>query len=184
MTTSGARCLGEELTDYAAGRLTAVRRNHWDLHLVTCASCRGTVEGERRLQQAMRLDTVAVPDQLRMTLLALAVRPDDGIPAVPLAPARVRSTVGAVPLATLAPDAPAAHRSMLRPTLLATLAASAGAAAAIGLSLGNLGAPASQVRPLARPAAPASNAVSGGVVPVAYRPGWSLSALPGAQSTP
>jgi hypothetical protein len=184
MTAPGARCLREELTDYAAGRLTAVRRNHWDLHLVTCQSCRAAVEDERRLQQALRLDTVAVPDQLRSTLLALALRPDGGVPSVPIAPARVRSAVSAMPLATLSPDAPAAHRSMVRPTLLATLAASAGAAAAIGLSIGSLGAPAAQVRPLARPAAPATSVLSNGAVPVAYRPGWSLAALHGAQSSP
>jgi hypothetical protein len=186
MTAHGSRCLRDELTDYAAGRLTPVRRNHWDLHLVTCECCRAAVADERHLQHAMRLDTVAVPDQLRSSLLALALKTDDGIPVVPPAPARVRSAVSAVPLATLAPDAPAAHRSMVRPTLLATLAASAGAAAAIGLSIGSLSAPAAQVRPVARPASPAptSSAPSYGAVPAAYRPGWSLSVLHGAQSTP
>lgn len=185
MIAQTARCLGEELTDYAAGRLTPVRRSHWDLHLVTCGSCRAAVDDERRLQQALRLDAVAVPDQLRMTLLALATMPDDGVPQVPNAPARVRASVSAIPLATLAPGAPAAHRSMVRPTLLATLAASAGAAAAIGLSIGNLGAAASQVRPAARPApVPVSSVASSGSVPAVHRPGWSFAALSGAQSTP
>lgn len=184
MISPAPRCIREELTDYAAGRLTAVRRNHWDLHLVTCPSCRAEVEGERRLQQVLRLDTVAVPDQLRSALLALAARPADGVPAVPLAPAGVRSAVSALPLATLSPDAPAAHRSMVRPALLATIAASAGAAAAIGLSIGTLAAPASQVAPQLRPAAPATTSTSGVGSPVAFRPGWSPAVLRVAESTP
>ena len=186
MIAPAARCLRDELTDYASGRLTAVRRSHWDLHLVTCQSCRAAVDDERRLQTALRLDTVAVPDQLRSMLLALATRPEGAIPSVPLAPAHVRTYVTAVPLAPLAPHAPAVHRSMLRPTLLATLAASAGAAAAIGLSLGNLGASAAQVRPLTRPAPPAQSStfVPAPAAPASYRSGWSLAAVTGAQSTP
>jgi hypothetical protein len=52
------------------------------------------------------------------------------------------------------------------------------------LSIGSLGAPAAQVRPLARPAAPAPPVQSNRAVPRADRPGWSLAALYGAQSSP
>lgn len=184
MISVAPRCIGEELTDYAAGRLTAVRRNHWDLHLVTCQACRAAVSDERRLQQALRLDSVAVPDQLRSMLLAMASSGDVSAPSVPSAPSGVRAAVNFTPLATLAPNAPAAHRSMLRPTLLATLAASAGAAAAIGLSIGSLSAPATQVRQNNRPPTPSVTVPAGSAVPVAYRPAWAVAGLAEAQSTP
>lgn len=154
MRSLGHRCLGEELTEYAAGNLSPERRHHWDLHLVTCEHCRTNVSAERRLQQALRLDPVVVPEQLRAALLSLALpaQPVGGVPAVPTAPFAVRQGVRATPLATLSPTAPPVHRSAARSTLLAAMAATAAGAAALGISVGGAApvvsqAPTSPVRP-------------------------------------
>ena len=47
------QCQGEELTEYAAGRLPVDRQWAWDRHLVACQICAHDVAQERRLRSAL-----------------------------------------------------------------------------------------------------------------------------------
>lgn len=126
------RCLGDELTDYAAGRLDLPRQWAWDRHLVACRVCAHAVDEERRLRSALA-GTPSMPGDLRSALLALGSS---------LATAPPRPAAGSAqhrPLALLAPSAPACHRSPLRATVVA--AAAAGVSAAAAWSLTVIGAP-------------------------------------------
>ena len=129
------RCLGDELPEYAAGRLPVDRQWAWDRHLVACQVCSHAVAQERRLRNALA-GAPSMPGDLRTSLLALgsdlASRAER--PAVPPPPA----------LALLAPSAPPCHRSALRATVVA--AAAAGVSAAAAWSLTVIGTPAA-VRP-------------------------------------
>jgi len=121
------RCQGEELTEYAAGRLPLDRQWAWDRHLVACQACAHDVAQERRLRSALS-GAPSVPGGLHSTLLALgsALAADLGPrPAVP----------GHDPLRLLAPTAPPCHRSALRATVVAAAAAGLSAAAAWSLSV-------------------------------------------------
>ena len=126
------RCLGDELSEYAAARLPVERQWAWDRHLVTCRVCAHAVDEERRLRSALA-GAPSMPGDLHSSLLALgrslaaeAPRP------VPVAPHHQ-------PLALLAPSAPPCHRSPLRATVVA--AAAAGVSAAAAWSLTVIGAP-------------------------------------------
>ncbi|GIL37552.1 anti-sigma factor [Phycicoccus sp. DTK01] len=143
---AGVQCLGDELSEYAAGRLGASREQAWDRHLVACEMCRHAVGQERRLRAALA-GAPSMPGDLRVTLLALA---RDLEPPATSAPA---ATAGPDPLRLLAPSAPPCHRSALRATVVA--AAAAGVSAAAAWSLTVIGSPA-VVRPAGSPAGPAS----------------------------
>ena len=47
------QCQGDELTEYAAGRLPVDRQWAWDRHLVACQACAHDVAQERRLRSAL-----------------------------------------------------------------------------------------------------------------------------------
>lgn len=136
----GRRCLGDEISEYAAGRLDPHSARQWDLHLVACASCRDAVEQERRLQSAFSAVAPAIPPSLRSTLLSLAATvaaslPDeDGGGAVPRAPLGL-AALSHPALPVVPPGAPAMHRSPLRSAVIATAVAGASAAAALGLGM-------------------------------------------------
>jgi len=126
------RCLGDELSEYAASRLPVDRQWAWDRHLVACRVCAQAVDEERRLRSALA-GGPSVPGDLRSSLLALgSVLAAESPRPVPVAPRRE-------PLALLAPTAPACHRSPLRATVVA--AAAAGVSAAAAWSLTVIGAP-------------------------------------------
>lgn len=193
-------CLEDELSEYAAGRLSVDRTLRWDRHLVACETCRCDVAAERRLQAVLSGAQPALPDGLRSALLALAGSlPDGSVPPVPLAPFSLR-----VPphhaLPVVRPSAPALHRSALRSAMMATVVASASAAAAWGLAVtaGSATTTATgDVRPAPAVSSPGSPFVPVGagssgaaVVNAAFR--WSPlrqpevheAVVPGAQSTP
>ena len=171
----GRRCLGDEISEYAAGRLDPRAARERDLHLVACQTCRAAVEQERRLQAAISGAPV-VPAGLRSSLLSLAAtvaasgdavgdRPD--VPPVPRAPlgatAPLGSGIGAAgfgssALPVVAPGAPALHRSALRSAVVATAVAGASAAAALGLGVTSSQAVSSGT---ARPATPVSSSSPG-----------------------
>ena len=121
------RCLGDEMSDYAAGRLPLDRQWAWDRHLVACRVCAHAVDAERRLRSALA-GAPSMPGDLRSALLALgtAMAADAGPRPVPAAMQD--------PLRLLAPSAPPCHRSPLRATVVA--AAAAGVSAAAAWSLG------------------------------------------------
>ena len=127
------RCLGDELTEYAAGRLPLPRQWAWDRHLVTCRVCAHAVDEERRLRSALA-GVPSMPGDLRSTLLALGSSLATEAPRRPVAVSAHHR-----PLALLAPSAPACHRSPLRATVVA--AAAAGVSAAAAWSLTVIGAP-------------------------------------------
>ena len=119
------QCQGEELTEYAAGRLPLDRQWAWDRHLVACQTCAQDVAQERRLRHALA-GAPSMPGDLRSTLLALgnALAADAG-----------PRPVAHDPLRLLAPTAPPCHRSALRATVVAAAAAGLSAAAAWSLTV-------------------------------------------------
>ncbi len=172
------RCLDDELSEYAAGRLDGARRSAWEHHLVACELCCGAVRQERRLREALA-GAPSMPGDLRVTLLALG----RDVAAVP------RPVGGPEPLPLLAPSDPPCHRSALRATVVAAAAAGVSAAAAWSLTVG--GAPVVQ-RPASAPGTatpPVARSVAPGgavLVPVRWTPGATAPA-PGvqqAESTP
>ncbi len=126
------RCLGDELPEYAAGRLSVDRQWAWDRHLVACQVCAHAVAQERRLRSVLA-GAPSMPGDLRSSLLALGrdLASRTGDPAAVAHPS---------PLALLAPSAPPCHRSALRATVVA--AAAAGVSAAAAWSLTVIGSPA------------------------------------------
>jgi anti-sigma factor RsiW len=127
--TDGMRvqCRGEELTEYAAGRLPVDRQWAWDRHLVACRLCAHEVAQERRLRSALA-GAPSMPGDLRSSLLALGAAL-----ATDLGPRPVPS--GHEQLALLHPSAPPCHRSALRATVVAAAAAGLSAAAAWSLTV-------------------------------------------------
>ena len=126
------RCLGDELPEYAAGRLSVDRQWAWDRHLVACQVCGHAVAQERRLRRVLA-GAPSMPGDLRSSLLALGSDPS--------ARAGERASIPhPSPLALLAPSAPPCHRSALRATVVA--AAAAGVSAAAAWSLTVIGSPA------------------------------------------
>lgn len=127
--TDGVRvqCHGEELPEYAAGRLPLERQWAWDRHLVSCQLCAQDVAQERRLRSALA-GAPSMPGDLRSSLLALgaALATDLGPRPAP---------TGHVQLALLHPSAPPCHRSALRATVVAAAAAGLSAAAAWSLTV-------------------------------------------------
>ena len=121
------QCQGEELTEYAAGRLALNRQWAWDRHLVACQVCAHEVAQERRLRSALT-GAPSMPGDLRSSLLALgaALATDLGPRPVP---------TGHDQLALLNPSAPPCHRSALRATVIAAAAAGLSAAAAWSLTV-------------------------------------------------
>jgi hypothetical protein len=150
------RCLGDELPEYAAGRLPLERQWAWDRHLVACQVCGHAVAQERRLRSALA-GAPSMPGDLRTTLLALGSRLGEHAPS----PA---TTPQPRPLALLAPSAPACHRSPLRATIVA--AAAAGVAGAAAWSLTVIGGPATARPALSTTTTPAVRPASGPTVPV------------------
>lgn len=140
-------CLGDALSEYAAGRLGDAAMRRWDRHLVACEVCRRAVADERRLQLLFATAQPAVPGGLRSSLLAMgaasAVTPAaDGptVPDVPSAPFSLNlSPADCLPV--VRPSAPALHRSALRSAVMATVVAGASAAAAWGLGVTTTGGP-------------------------------------------
>ena len=122
------RCLGDELSEYAAARLPLERQWAWDRHLVTCRVCAHAVEEERRLRRA-RAGAPSMPGDLRSSLLALGRALAAETPQPVPVPARHEA------LTLLAPSAPPCHRSPLRATVLAAAAAGVSAAAAWSLTV-------------------------------------------------
>lgn len=78
LTRAASRCLGEEVSDYVAGRLDGVARRRCERHLVSCQLCRTEVEQERRLRVTLRRSTPGVPGDLRDLLLAVPAGPRAG----------------------------------------------------------------------------------------------------------
>ena len=122
------RCLGDELTEYAAARLPLERQWAWDRHLVACQVCAHAVDQERRLRSVLA-GAPSMPGDLRSSLLALgtALAADAGPRPVPASHGD--------PLRLLSPDAPACHRSALRAAVIAAAAAGVSAAAAWSLTV-------------------------------------------------
>ena len=150
------RCLGDELPEYAAGRLPLDRQWAWDRHLVACQLCAHAVAQERRLRSVLA-GAPSMPGDLRSSLLALG--------SSLATPATDRPTTAhhRPPLALLAPSAPPCHRSALRATVIA--AAAAGVSAAAAWSLTVIGAPGA-VRPgLGTTSVPAVQPVAGPTTP-------------------
>jgi anti-sigma factor RsiW len=127
--TDGMRvqCRGEELTEYAAGRLPLDRQWAWDRHLVACQLCAQDVAQERRLRSALA-GAPSMPGDQRSSQLALGAAL-----ATDLGPRPVPS--GHQQLALLHPSAPPCHRSALRATVVAAAAAGLSAAAAWSLTV-------------------------------------------------
>jgi len=121
------RCQGDELSEYAAGRLPLDRQWAWDRHLVACQACAHDVAQERRLRSSLA-GAPSMPGDLRSTLLALG-----SSLAADLGPRPVAS--GPDPLRLLSPTAPPCHRSALRATVVAAAAAGLSAAAAWSLTV-------------------------------------------------
>jgi hypothetical protein len=128
------RCLDDELSEYAAGRLPAPRVRVWERHLAVCDLCAVGLRRERRLR-AVLAGGPSMPGDLREALIAMGR--GLGAPSVP-------GGAGPEPLALLTPTAPPCHRSPLRATVVA--AAAAGVSAAAAWSLTVIGAP-SPARP-------------------------------------
>ena len=160
--TDGMRvqCRGEELTEYAAGRLPVDRQWAWDRHLVACRLCAHEVAQERRLRNALA-GAPSMPGDLRSSLLALgaALATDLGPRPLP---------GGHQQLALLHPSAPPCHRSALRATVVAAAAAGLSAAAAWSLTVappvGARSGVATATAPVVSPAAAPTRATA---VPVA-----------------
>ncbi|MGG5261024.1 hypothetical protein, partial [Phycicoccus avicenniae] len=104
---AGVQCLGDELSEYAAGRLGASREHAWDRHLVACEVCRHAVGQEQRLRAALA-GAPSMPGDLRLSLLALGRQ----LEPTPL------TVGGREPLPMLAPNDPPCHRSALRATVV------------------------------------------------------------------
>ncbi len=177
------RCLGDELPEYAAGRLPLERQWAWDRHLVACQVCGHAVAQERRLRSALA-GAPSMPGDLRSTLLALGSSLGDEAAPRPAATTQPR------PLALLAPSAPPCHRSPLRATIVA--AAAAGVAGAAAWSLTVIGGPATvrpalattpAVRPASVPSVPGS-AVGTSATLELSRPLGLTRATQQAESTP
>ena len=139
------RCLGEELPEYAAGRLSLERQWAWDRHLVACQVCAHAVAQERRLRSVLA-GAPSMPGDLRSSLLAL------GSSLASPATERATTAPDRRPLVLLSPSAPPCHRSALRATVIAAAAAGVSAAAAWSLTI--IGAP-TAVRPLGTTTVPA-----------------------------
>ncbi|WP_299440741.1 anti-sigma factor [uncultured Phycicoccus sp.] len=175
------RCLDDELSEYAAGRLDDTRSLAWDRHLVACEMCRRAVGAERRLREALA-GGPSMPGDLRTTLIAMGRDLDPG-------PVGFRE-----PLALLSPGDRPCHRSPLRATVVA--AAAVGVSAAAAWSLTVIGAPATRVAvvsgspsPAASPVGPtrsAPPATTASLVSVRWMSGTSVSqpATRQAESTP
>ena len=130
--TRRVRCLGDDVSDYAAGRLPD--QHDWDRHLVTCLGCRGAVELERRVVAALKSTPTFSPDHQRLLLsvsheIPIVGRPLTNLPMVPPVPAHPGPPAGMPRLAVLSPTAPAQHRSALRAAVCASAAVGASAAA-------------------------------------------------------
>ena len=180
------RCLGDEMSDYAAGRLPLDRQRAWDRHLVACRVCAHAVDAERRLRSALA-GAPSMPGDLRSALLALgtAMAADAGPRPVPAGTQD--------PLRLLAPTAPPCHRSPLRATVVAAAAAGVSAAAAwtLGVAPGPgtvRPAPSNATTPAVAPAAGPSRTVSvltSGISPVELTQSVVLARLGRqAESTP
>ncbi len=156
----GVRCLDDELSEYAAGRLPAPRMQAWDRHLAVCDLCAVGLDRERRLRTALACGP-SMPGDLRESLMALG----RGLGPPPPASAGPR------PLALLAPTAPPCHRSPLRATVVA--AAAAGVSAAAAWSLTVIGAPTP-----ARPAGATQPAVRNAVASTAPTPARAATGSP------
>jgi anti-sigma factor RsiW len=158
--TDGMRvqCRGEELTEYAAGRLPLDRQWAWDRHLVACQLCAQEVAQERRLRSALAAGAPSMPGDLRSSLLALgaALATDLGPRPLPR---------GHEQLALLHPSAPPCHRSALRATVVAAAAAGLSAAAAWSLTVappvGARSGLATATTPVVAPAATPTRAAGG-----------------------
>lgn len=155
------QCRGEELTEYAAGRLPLDRQWAWDRHLVACQVCAHDVAQERRLRSALA-GAPSMPGDLRSTLIALGAAL-----ATDLGPRPVPAVHAQLPL--LHPSAPPCHRSALRATVVAAAAAGLSAAAAwsltvapvpVGVRTGLATATAPVVSPAAAPTRPGAARVS------------------------
>lgn len=159
------RCLGDELTEYAAGRLPLERQWAWDRHLVACQVCAHGVAQERRLRSALA-GAPSMPGDLRSSLIALGAALATDLPPR-AAPA------GHEALTLLAPSAPPCHRSALRATVVAAAAAGVSAAAAWSLTVvpassgvrpGLATATTPVISPAAAPTRPASTPATAGQV--------------------
>lgn len=181
--TDGVRCLDDELSEYAAGRLPAARVRAWERHLAVCDLCACGLERERRLR-AVLAGGPSMPGDLRSALMAMGTA---------LSHEPLRTPTGPGPLPLLAPGAPPCHRSPLRATVVA--AAAAGVSAAAAWSLTVIGAPATAraglpTPPLARNAgatvSPTSAATPAPATPVRWMPAGAVLVVGGeeAQSTP
>jgi hypothetical protein len=181
--TTRVRCQGEELAEYAAGRLPLDRQWAWDRHLVACQVCADEVARERRLRSALT-GAPAMSGDLRISLLALG-----NALAADLAPRPAGG--GPDPLRLLAPTAPPCHRSALRATVVAAAAAGVSAAAAWSLTVvpaptAVRPGPATASSPVTAPAAAARTTTA----PVSFTPVRLARTLVGnrdgerAQSTP
>ncbi|MBP6995271.1 MAG: hypothetical protein KBB39_03915 [Phycicoccus sp.] len=124
-------CGADELSEYAAGRLSPARVAAWDVHLQDCARCRYALAEEQWVRDRLAAGGPSMSGGLHSSLLALA-RSGPAVP-VPTAEQRVPRP-GTEPLPVLSPTAPPAHRSALRSTAFA--AAAVGASVAAAWSLG------------------------------------------------
>lgn len=164
-------CLGDRVGEYVERSLPPDELLAWDRHLVSCVTCLGAADLERRLRATLR-SAPEVPADLRTLLLSVSQEIPVAVPAPRPAgiPHRRPATVGANPpepdaratrpgpdlgLVVLAQGAPAQHRSALRAALFATAAAGASAAAAWGMSVGP-GASTARITPVPLPVRPAS----------------------------
>ena len=103
------QCQGEELTEYAAGRLPLDRQWAWDRHLVACQACAHEVAQERRLRSALA-GAPSMPGDLRSSLLALGAALATDLGPRPV-PAGHDQLAAAAPLgAPVPPQRPARHR--------------------------------------------------------------------------
>lgn len=123
-------CGADELSEYAAGRLSAPRVAAWDAHLHECARCRYALAEEQWVRTRLSAGGPSMSGGLHSSLLALAASG----PAIPEPTDEQRVPRGVEPLPVLSPSAPPAHRSALRSTALA--AAAVGASVAAAWSLG------------------------------------------------
>ena len=129
------RCLGDELTEYAAGRLPLDRASGRGTATSSPAGSAPTPSTqERRLRSALA-GAPSMPGDLRS--IAPRARQQPRHRRRPRRPVPVPAHHR--PLALLAPSAPACHRSALRATVVA--AAAAGVSAAAAWSLTVIGAP-------------------------------------------
>ena len=199
---SGVRsgtCLGEWISEYVDGTLSALEQYTADRHLILCQGCRAEVELERRLRATLRCEP-RIPDALLAMLMSLSAQnpvSQDGtsrvggppVPEIPQPSERVGGWRPPGPLRVLAPNAPAQHRSALRAAACASVAAGASIAAVWAVTA----APVASVRPGAPAAATPSRpavAPSSSVVPASVNFATLLvgsraaDAARGAQSTP